>query len=163
MRALIRINGFLQVAEIESAEIRAVDELFLSAPCGFDDIRLLNIPEALGESLIHTLFVDGRADLSKYSAEYVPEEIELSEEDISENMYECECSCGNKLAFGDDILSKGSTICPICSEELVFELESEEDGASSSLPSAPLRSTPEIEEKPRFGRLFSRNKSEHWD
>ena len=38
-----------------------------------------------------------------------------------------ECSCGNVIDFDQNVLEKGSIVCPKCGELLEFTTEDEED------------------------------------
>ena len=42
-------------------------------------------------------------------------------------IYEVECACGERIAFDEETLEKGSMICPNCGETLEFSLEDDED------------------------------------
>ena len=42
-------------------------------------------------------------------------------------IYEVECACGERIAFDEETLEKGSMLCPNCGETLEFSLEDEED------------------------------------
>ena len=42
-------------------------------------------------------------------------------------IYEVECACGERIAFDEETLGKGSMICPNCGETLEFSLEDDED------------------------------------
>ena len=42
-------------------------------------------------------------------------------------IYEVECSCGNVIDFDQNVLEKGSIVCPKCGELLEFTTEDEED------------------------------------
>lgn len=54
-----------------------------------------------------------------------PEEgFEFGDEDST--IYEVECACGEIIAFDEEVLEKGSIVCPNCGETLEFSLEDEE-------------------------------------
>ena len=54
-----------------------------------------------------------------------PEEgFEFGDEDST--IYEVECACGEIIDFDEEVLEKGSIICPNCGETLEFSLEDEE-------------------------------------
>ena len=42
-------------------------------------------------------------------------------------IYEVECACGEIINFDEEVLEKGSMICPNCGETLEFSLEEDED------------------------------------
>lgn len=63
------------------------------------------------------------------------DEDELDEEDPEEGfefgdedstIYEVECACGEIIDFDEEVLEKGSIVCPNCGEALEFSLEDEE-------------------------------------
>ena len=63
------------------------------------------------------------------------DEDELDEEDPEEGfefgdedstIYEVECACGEIIDFDEEVLEKGSIVCPNCGETLEFSLEDEE-------------------------------------
>ena len=63
------------------------------------------------------------------------DEDELDEEDPEEGfefgdedstIYEVECACGEIIDFEEEVLEKGSIVCPNCGETLEFSLEDEE-------------------------------------
>ena len=47
--------------------------------------------------------------------------------DADSTIYEVTCSCGNRIAFTESTLEKGSMICPNCGELLEFSTEEDED------------------------------------
>ena len=54
-----------------------------------------------------------------------PEEgFEFGDEDST--IYEVECACGEIIDFDEEVLEKGSIVCPNCGETLDFSLEDEE-------------------------------------
>ena len=54
-----------------------------------------------------------------------PEEgFEFGDEDTT--VYEVECACGEIIDFDEEVLEKGSIVCPNCGETLEFSLEDEE-------------------------------------
>lgn len=54
-----------------------------------------------------------------------PEEgFEFGDEDTT--VYEVECACGEVIDFDEEVLEKGSIVCPNCGETLEFSLEDEE-------------------------------------
>ena len=54
-----------------------------------------------------------------------PEEgFEFGDEDST--IYEVECACGEIIDFDEEVLEKGSIVCPNCGETLEFSLEDEE-------------------------------------
>ena len=66
---------------------------------------------------------------------YWDDEDELDEEDPEEGfefgdedstIYEVECACGEIIDFDEEVLEKGSIVCPNCGETLEFSLEDEE-------------------------------------
>ena len=63
------------------------------------------------------------------------DEDELDEEDPEEGfefgdedstIYEVECACGEIIDFDEEVLEKGSIVCPNCGETLEFSMEDEE-------------------------------------
>ncbi|MDY3225305.1 MAG: hypothetical protein SOW84_05460 [Candidatus Faecousia sp.] len=46
--------------------------------------------------------------------------------DENTTIYEVECSCGEVIDFDEEVLEKGSIVCPNCGETLEFSLEDEE-------------------------------------
>lgn len=46
--------------------------------------------------------------------------------DENTTIYEVECSCGEIIDFDEEVLEKGSIVCPNCGETLEFSLEDEE-------------------------------------
>lgn len=63
------------------------------------------------------------------------DEDELDEEEPEEGfafgdedstIYEVECACGEIIDFDEEVLEKGSIVCPNCGETLEFSLEDEE-------------------------------------
>ena len=54
-----------------------------------------------------------------------PEEgFEFGDEETT--IYEVECACGEIIDFDEEVLEKGSIVCPNCGETLEFSLEDEE-------------------------------------
>ena len=54
-----------------------------------------------------------------------PEEgFDFGDEDST--IYEVECACGEIIDFDEEVLEKGSIVCPNCGETLEFSLEDEE-------------------------------------
>ena len=54
-----------------------------------------------------------------------PEEgFDFGDEDTT--VYEVECACGEVIDFDEEVLEKGSIVCPNCGETLEFSLEDEE-------------------------------------
>ena len=47
--------------------------------------------------------------------------------DEESTIYEVECACGEIIDFDEEILEKGSMICPNCGETLEFTTEDDED------------------------------------
>ena len=55
-----------------------------------------------------------------------PEEgFEFGDEDTT--VYEVECACGEIIDFDEEVLEKGSIVCPNCGETLEFSLEDEDE------------------------------------
>ena len=52
------------------------------------------------------------------------EGFEFGDEDTT--IYEVECACGEIIDFDEEVLEKGSIVCPNCGETLEFSLEDEE-------------------------------------
>ena len=52
------------------------------------------------------------------------EGFEFGDEDTT--VYEVECACGEVIDFDEEVLEKGSIVCPNCGETLEFSLEDEE-------------------------------------
>ena len=52
--------------------------------------------------------------------------------DENSTIYEVECACGEIIDFDEEVLEKGSIVCPNCGETLEFSLEDEEAGSDSS-------------------------------
>ena len=46
--------------------------------------------------------------------------------DENSTIYEVECACGEIIDFDEEVLEKGSIVCPNCGETLEFSLEDEE-------------------------------------
>ena len=46
--------------------------------------------------------------------------------DEETTIYEVECACGEIIDFDEEVLEKGSIVCPNCGETLEFSLEDEE-------------------------------------
>ena len=46
--------------------------------------------------------------------------------DEETTVYEVECACGEIIDFDEEVLEKGSIVCPNCGETLEFSLEDEE-------------------------------------
>ena len=46
--------------------------------------------------------------------------------DENSTIYEVECACGEIIDFDEELLEKGSIVCPNCGETLEFSLEDEE-------------------------------------
>ena len=46
--------------------------------------------------------------------------------DEDSTIYEVECACGEVIDFDEEVLEKGSIVCPNCGETLEFSLEDEE-------------------------------------
>ena len=47
--------------------------------------------------------------------------------DEETTVYEVKCACGNIIDFDEEVLEKGSMICPNCGETLEFSLEDEDE------------------------------------
>ena len=47
--------------------------------------------------------------------------------DEDSTIYEVECACGEIINFDEEVLEKGSMICPNCGETLEFSFEDDED------------------------------------
>ena len=47
--------------------------------------------------------------------------------DEDSTIYEVECACGEIINFDEEVLEKGSIICPDCGETLEFSLDDEEE------------------------------------
>ena len=47
--------------------------------------------------------------------------------DEDSTIYEVECACGNIIDFDEEILEKGSIVCPNCGETLEFSVEDVEE------------------------------------
>ena len=47
--------------------------------------------------------------------------------DEETTIYEVECACGEIINFDEEVLEKGSMICPNCGETLEFSLEDEDE------------------------------------
>ena len=47
--------------------------------------------------------------------------------DEESTIYEVECACGEIIDFDEEVLEKGSMICPNCGETLEFTTEDDED------------------------------------
>ena len=47
--------------------------------------------------------------------------------DEETTIYEVECACGEIIDFDEEVLEKGSMICPNCGETLEFSLEDEDE------------------------------------
>ena len=52
------------------------------------------------------------------------EGFDFGDEDTT--IYEVECACGEIIDFDEEVLEKGSIVCPNCGETLEFSLEDEE-------------------------------------
>ena len=57
--------------------------------------------------------------------DYDAEGFDFGDEDST--IYEVECACGEIIDFDEEILEKGSMICPNCGETLEFSVEDDED------------------------------------
>ena len=47
--------------------------------------------------------------------------------DEESTIYEVECACGEIINFDEEVLEKGSMICPNCGETLEFDVEEDEE------------------------------------
>ena len=47
--------------------------------------------------------------------------------DADDTIYEVTCACGNRIAFTESTLERGSMVCPNCGELLEFSTEEDED------------------------------------
>ena len=56
--------------------------------------------------------------------DYEDEGFDFGDEETT--IYEVECACGEIINFGEDVLEKGSMICPNCGETLEFSTEDDE-------------------------------------
>ena len=56
--------------------------------------------------------------------DYEDEGFDFGDEDST--IYEVECACGEIIDFDEEVLEKGSIVCPNCGETLEFSLEDEE-------------------------------------
>ena len=71
--------------------------------------------------------------------------------DENSTIYEVECACGEIIDFDEEVLEKGSIVCPNCGETLEFSLEDEEEFRFMSLPrSAPRQAFPVAGRKEDF-------------
>ena len=69
--------------------------------------------------------------------DYEEDELDWDEEDDCEEgfdfgdeestIYEVECACGEIINFDEEVLEKGSMICPNCGETLEFSFEDEDE------------------------------------
>ena len=68
--------------------------------------------------------------------EYEPDELDDDEDepeegfdfgDADSTIYEVTCACGNRIAFTESTLERGSMVCPHCGELLEFSTEEDED------------------------------------
>ena len=53
------------------------------------------------------------------------EGFDFGDEDTT--IYEVECACGEIINFDEEVLEKGSMLCPNCGETLEFSLEDDEE------------------------------------
>lgn len=67
---------------------------------------------------------DWDEDEDELDAEDPEEGFEFGDEDTT--VYEVECACGEVIDFDEEVLEKGSIVCPNCGETLEFSLEDEE-------------------------------------
>ena len=74
--------------------------------------------------------------------EYEPDELDDEDDedepeegfdfgDADSTIYEVTCACGNRIAFTESTLERGSMICPHCGELLEFSTEEDEDEIES--------------------------------
>ena len=63
-------------------------------------------------------------DEDELDEEETEEGFEFGDEDST--IYEVECACGEIIDFDEEVLEKGSIVCPNCGETLEFSLEDEE-------------------------------------
>ncbi len=106
-----------KVTDIEDTTIAISDEL--------DEIE-----EDL--DAIEDYILDEEDDFDDYEDEDDWDEDEEYEEgfdfgDEDTTIYEVECACGNVIDFDEEVLEKGSMICPNCGETLEFSLDDEDD------------------------------------
>ncbi len=69
-------------------------------------------------------------EFEDYDEDELDEEDDLEDEDYDfddTTVYEVECKCGEVINFGEDVLEKGSMVCPNCGEVLEFVVEDEDD------------------------------------
>ena len=57
--------------------------------------------------------------------EYDEEGFDFGDEDST--IYEVECACGEIINFDEEVLEKGSMICPNCGETLEFSFDDEDE------------------------------------
>ena len=109
-----------RVTDIEETTIAISDEL--------DEIE-----EDL--AAIEDYILDDEDDFDDEEDELDWDEDELDDEDAEEGfefgdedttVYEAECACGEIIDFDEEVLEKGSIVCPNCGETLEFSLEDEE-------------------------------------
>ena len=117
--AIVDLLGDLtrKVTDIEDTTIAISDEL--------DEIE-----EDL--DAIEDFIMDDEDDFEDYEDEDEWDEDEDYEEgfdfgDEESTIYEVECACGEIINFDEEVLEKGSMICPNCGETLEFSFEDDEE------------------------------------
>ena len=70
-------------------------------------------------------FADEDDDFGWDDDEEYEEGFDFGDEETT--IYEVECACGNIIDFDEEVLEKGSMICPNCGETLEFSLEDEDE------------------------------------
>ena len=68
---------------------------------------------------------DFEDDDDDFDFEDLEEGFDFGDEETT--IYEVECACGEIINFDEEVLEKGSMICPNCGETLEFSLEDEDE------------------------------------
>ncbi len=81
---------------------------------------------------IEDFIMDDEDDFEDYDDDFDWDEDEEFEEgfefgDEDSIIYEVECACGEIINFDEEVLEKGSMLCPNCGETLEFSLEDDEE------------------------------------
>ena len=81
---------------------------------------------------IEDFIMDDEDDFEDYEDEDEWDEDEDYEEgfdfgDEESTIYEVTCACGEVIAFDEEVLEKGSMLCPNCGETLEFSFEDDEE------------------------------------
>ena len=111
-----------RVVDIEETSIAISDELD-EIEEDLDAIEDYILDEEADEDDFDELDWDDE-DEDDFDDEDPEEGFEFGDEDTT--VYEVECACGEIIDFDEEVLEKGSIVCPNCGETLEFSLEDEE-------------------------------------